>query len=116
MEEIVRQRHLIDILTDRKLDKKLRLAVLTHSPDSFICLLCACALNLCQGKLPLKDEKILRKLKRHRNWIKTVASTQQTAKNKRKTLKTGAGKSKVILDSVIPLILNLALEYFDLDT
>ncbi len=112
--DIDQNQSLLEILADSKLDHRIKKSILNYGPDTLITCLCCCCLNLIKGNLPLNQSQ-LKKLKRHRKWIRNVADTSSTVSKKRKFLTNkggGGGASKRALDIALPLILNLVLEHF----
>ena len=104
---------LIDILLDKSLSPKVRSSALQHSPDPFICFMCACFHNLVHGALSIKEGNHFKRLKKHKTLIKNIANPQQTAGQKRKVLVKAIRGNEKILTGLIPFIITLVLEYFE---
>ncbi len=110
MASIRKHKALLEILANRKLNRKIRDSILRHGPDSLIVCLCSCCHNLVRGNLPLGGLH-LKRLKCHRKWIHNIADTNCSAAKKRKFL-LGGKSSNQALEIALPLILELVLSHF----
>ena len=88
---------------DSKINPRLKAALVCYGPDSLLCLICACCLNLLKRSIPITDDNV-QQLRRYKSLIYQLADTNQSALGKRKLMLKNLNKTDHLLRILLPAI------------
>lgn len=105
VDNLVRHKHYLQVLCAHGHNSNFNASLFKCAPDSLIIALASLAHNTLTGVVPVSQGQI-KELKKHRNYLHTLASHEQNVKTKRsfliKQAKTG--------DCALPLLINIVLK------
>lgn len=106
IESVDKHRALLETIADRSIDQRIKRAIYLYADESLTCVLCACALNILLGNVPLDDDEIA-KLKTVREFLHKLADQTQKESSKRRLIGGSLGCT------VIPAVVRVALRAVD---
>lgn len=106
IEAVDKHRALLETIADPAVDQRIKRAIYLYASESLTCTLCACALNILLGNIPLDGDEIA-KLKSVREFVHTLADQNQKESSKRRLIGGSLGCK------VIPAIVRVALRAVD---
>jgi len=109
VEQIEAHRPYLQLLSSRKVDRKIKQSLLAHSPDSLILAICSCAYNTLRGAVPLSKIHTAR-LSPYKPYLKRIADRAKGGgpESKRKLLQRSLKKDSGQFG--LPLLLKLCLD------
>ena len=106
IEAIDKNRTLLETIADPEINRKIKRAIFLYAGESLTCALCACALNILLGNIPLEVDE-LAKLKSVRRFIHKLADRKQKESAKRRLIGGSLGCR------VVPAVVRAALRAAD---
>ena len=111
VDNLVKHKHYLQVLCAHRKDGNFNKTLFQCAPNSLIIVLTSLAHNTLTGVVPLSPEYI-KELKKHRDYLHTLASADQDIKTKCKFLIKQAKTGNLVLPFLISIILK-ALENSD---
>jgi len=107
VKSIEAHRPFLQLLSSRKVDRKIKQSLITYGPDSLILVICSCAYNTLRGGVPLSKSHTVH-LSPYKLFLKRIADRSKGLESKRKLLLRSLKKDSGQLG--LSLVLKLCLD------
>jgi len=85
VESVEAHRPFLQLLSSRKVDRKIKQSLITYGPDSLILVICSCVYNTLRGGVPLSKGHTVH-LSPYKLFLKRIADRSKGLESKRKLL------------------------------